>query len=170
MRVPATSPHISAVTVAVLLGAAICAGCDLRSALDCVGASVGQRGASLVTVSRALSIGVPWSEAWQGVEPELADLERVLAPAWLKGASPVEPLKQFADSRLEQARTRGQIAAARLGVTLSLPLTMCLLPAFVLLAIVPTLLAVGGAVLGDLDAPALHAPWAESEISYETKS
>ena len=167
MRVPEAKSQVSVVTIAVLLAAAISSGCDLRTALDRVGASVGQRGQSLVTVSRALSIGVPWNEAWQSAESELADLGRVLAPAWLKGASPVEPLKQFTASRLEQARTRGQVAAARLGVMLSLPLTVCLLPAFVLLAIVPTLLAVGGAVLGDLDAPALHAPWAESETPHE---
>ena len=168
MHAQAAGSHVSVVTIAVLLAAAVTSGCDVRTALDRVGGSVGQRGQGLVTVARALGIGVPWNEAWQGVDPELADLGRVLAPAWLKGASPVEPLKQFTTSRLEQAKTRGQIAAARLGVTLSLPLTVCLLPAFVLLAIVPTLLAVGGAVLGDLDAPALHAPWADSETPYET--
>lgn len=168
MRVQAARPQVSVVTIAVLLGAAVSSGCDLRTALERVGGSVGQRGQSLATVAKALGIGVPWNEAWQGVDPELAELGSLLAPAWLKGASPVEPLKQFTDSRLEQARTRGQVAAARLGVTLSLPLTVCLLPAFVLLAIVPTLLAVGGAVLGDLDSPDIHAPWAESENPHET--
>ena len=167
MRTQTAAPQVSVVTIAVLLGAAVTSGCDLRTALDRVGGTVGQRGQELVTVARALGIGVPWDEAWQGVDPELADLGRLLAPAWLKGASPVEPLKQFSAARLKQARTRGQVAAARLGVTLTLPLTVCLLPAFVLVAIVPTLLAVGGAVLGDLDAPALHAPWAESETPHE---
>ncbi|WP_418606028.1 hypothetical protein [Georgenia sp. SUBG003] len=41
-----------------------------------------------------------------------------------------------------------QEAAARLGVRLVLPLGLCFLPAFVLLGLVPVVLAAGGAVLG----------------------
>jgi tight adherence protein B len=42
------------------------------------------------------------------------------------------------------------MAAAELGVRLSLPLALCLLPAFVLVGVLPLLIAVGGAVVGEV--------------------
>ena len=60
------------------------------------------------------------------------------------------PLTRSADATLAKARASGDKAAAELGVRLSLPLALCLLPAFVLIGVVPLLIAVGGAVVGDV--------------------
>jgi tight adherence protein B len=51
-------------------------------------------------------------------------------------------LRSAAEQARREARARGQRAAERLGVTLMLPLGLCVLPAFMVLAVAPMLLAV----------------------------
>jgi len=140
----------SLVTLCALLGAAVRSGLDVRTALHQVGRVADGDGAALATVSTELARGTHWDDAWLLAPPPLAPLGRALAPAWERGASPVEVLDALADATLARARARGEAAAAELGVRLSLPLAFCLLPAFVVLGIVPLLIAVGGAVMGDV--------------------
>ena len=138
------------VATVALLAAAVSAGADVRSALAAVGRCVGGEAAALETVASALHVGVPWHETWARCPAPYAAIGPVLHGAWTDGASPVEPLRAFANSCLETARMEAQKAAAELGVRLALPLTMCLLPAFVLAGVVPLLLAVAGTVVGEV--------------------
>lgn len=123
--------------------------------------------------ARALRLGASWTAAWaverpggvDGVDrvdaapgadrpgsrsrartgraPDLVAAAEVLAPSWSDGVDP-EPLLAHAASSLRRTRSaRAREAAARLGVRLVLPLGLCLLPAFVLLGLVPVLLAAG---------------------------
>ena len=135
-----------------LLGAAVRSGLDVRSALDHVGQVAGGDGDALSRVATALALGVAWDHAWSTAPARLAPLGRALAPAWERGATPVDALEALAETTLARARAAGDKAAAELGVRLALPLALCLMPAFVLVGLVPLLIAVGGAALGDLPA------------------
>ncbi|WP_205687556.1 type II secretion system F family protein, partial [Cellulomonas endophytica] len=75
-------------------------------------------------------------------------LAAALGPAWAAGASPVAALRALADRRRAEQRRRAREAAARLGVRLLLPLATCLLPAFVLLGLVPVVLSLLDGLLG----------------------
>ncbi len=151
--IPAGPPATTLVTLCALLGAAVRSGLDVRSALDHVGRFADGDGASLREVASALASGVPWEEAWSVAPARLSPIGRALGPAWARGASPVDALEALGDSTLARARAAGDAAAAELGVRLALPLALCLMPAFVLVGIVPLIIAVGGAALGDLPAP-----------------
>ncbi|KAE8762071.1 secretion system protein, partial [Georgenia thermotolerans] len=57
-------------------------------------------------------------------------------------------LRRAAEAVRADRQRQAQEAAARLGVRLVLPLGLCFLPAFVLLGIVPVVVAAGGGFLG----------------------
>ena len=95
-----------------------------------------------------LLLGATWTEAWADAPEILAPLADALEPAWVDGAAPGPLLRQAAASVRSTRHREAQEAAARLGVRLVLPLGLCFLPAFVLLGLVPVVLAAGGAVLG----------------------
>jgi hypothetical protein len=105
-------------------------------------------GAALLRAGRALLLGAAWPEAWDGAPGTLVPLADALEPAWVDGAAPGPLLRQAAASVRSTRHREAQEAAARLGVRLVLPLGLCFLPAFVLLGLVPVVLAAGGAVLG----------------------
>lgn len=108
----------------------------------------GGTGTALRRAGRALLLGAPWTEAWDGAPEGLVPLADALEPAWVGGAAPGPLLRQAAGSVRASRHREAQEAAARLGVRLVLPLGLCFLPAFVLLGLVPVVLAAGGAVLG----------------------
>ena len=111
-------------------------------------------GLFLELVAVALSGGDPWDDAlagarraWAealGVAPateEDAEADRVLALARRAGAPAGALLRAGADERRREARAAARAAAERLGVTLMLPLGACVLPAFVVVAVVPLVVA-----------------------------
>ncbi|NTV39748.1 MAG: secretion system protein [Demequinaceae bacterium] len=140
----------SLVTLCALLAAAVRSGVDVRSALEQVARVADGDAKALGEVANGLAAGVPWGEAWTLAPSRLWPLGRALGPAWERGSSPVDALDALADATLARARAAGGAAAAELGVRLSLPLALCLLPAFILVGIVPLLIAVGGSVVGDV--------------------
>jgi len=128
-----------------LAEAAVGAGLDLRSAIEAVGMAVGgDEGAELVGVARALASGATWDAAWAEAGPSIEPLGRALRSSWTAGASPVPVLAAARESAIERARAEAERAAAVLGVRVALPLALCLLPAFVVVGVVPLLLAVAG--------------------------
>ncbi|HWS57895.1 MAG TPA: type II secretion system F family protein [Actinotalea sp.] len=125
-----------------LLVAACGAGASVPGALSGVGLAIGgHRGDRLREASARLVWGASWPEAWAGAPGELEPVADALRPAWEQGAPPAGGLRAAA----EQVRREGQAAAleaaARLGVRLVLPLGLCHLPAFVLVGIVPVVVA-----------------------------
>lgn len=150
MSTPAPAAQPSLLAVAAMLRAAIGAGLDVRSATAAVGGAVdGERGQALAVGAAALAIGVPWSEAWAQLDGLEADLVGCLEPAWRAGASPGPALDAWSGAAVTRGRTAGALAAAALDARLSLPVSLCLLPAFVLVGVVPLLIALVGAVLRD---------------------
>ncbi|HWL60638.1 MAG TPA: type II secretion system F family protein [Microbacteriaceae bacterium] len=77
-----------------------------------------------------------------GITPDLARVEAALAVATAAGAPVAELLRAEADEARRAAIAEAETRAERLSVTLMLPLGVCVLPAFVLLGVVPLLVAV----------------------------
>ncbi|MFL6240602.1 MAG: type II secretion system F family protein, partial [Actinomycetes bacterium] len=80
--------------------------------------------------------------------PRLAAVADCLGPTWASGAAPGPALREAADHLRRARRRAAREAAGRLGVRLVLPLGLCFLPAFVLVGVLPLVLAMAGGVLG----------------------
>ncbi|MFC4553716.1 type II secretion system F family protein [Georgenia faecalis] len=143
----------SPVDAAVLLdlaGAAMAAGASVPAVLQALGRAVGEDdevGRALRSAGVALVLGAPWPDAWHSSPPVAQHVGRALEPAWVDGAAPDTLVARAAEGIRARRHRQAREDAARLGVRLVLPLGLCFLPAFVLLGIVPVLLAAGGAIL-----------------------
>lgn len=144
-----TPPTVEVAVVLDLLGAALGSGVGIPRALDAVGLAMqGEDGQSLQQVGAALLLGADWATAWQRAPARLGAVADALRPAWVHGAAPRDTLRVAGAQAIQSARSRARSAAARLGVHLVLPLGLCLLPAFVLIGLVPVLVALGSGALG----------------------
>jgi len=166
----ADGPRADPVDVPVvleLLGAALRAGAGVPRALEATGAALagatapGMRGAqgeastqgtsvprtadgaALRAAADALRLGADWDGAWRDAPARLGPAHRALRGAWTDGASPTGALRAAGEELLRARRAAARTAAARLAVRLVLPLGACYLPAFVLVGLVPVLLALG---------------------------
>jgi len=138
-----------------LLGAALRAGAGVPRALEATGAALagamppgasGSRsadGVALRAAADALRLGADWDGAWRDAPDRLGPAHRALRGAWTDGASPTGALRAAGEELLRARRAAARTAAARLAVRLVLPLGACYLPAFVLIGLVPVLLALG---------------------------
>jgi len=132
-----------------LAAAALSAGTSLPRTLIGLGRALapGQLAHQLHTAGALLGLGADWDEAWQEAGEFTHALRDALEPAWCDGADPTALLRRAAAVIRARRHRQAQEDAARLGVRLVLPLGLCLLPAFVLLGLVPLLLSGGGALL-----------------------
>ena len=147
-RDPEPAERVDPTVVLELLGAALRAGAGVPRALAAVASAVGGAdGAALAPVAAALRLGAPGPAAWDGVPPRLEVVARALRSCWEEGAAPGEALTAAAEELHRARRDAARTAAGRLGVRLVLPLGTCFLSAFVLVGLVPVLLALGGGVL-----------------------
>ncbi|MDN4478602.1 hypothetical protein QQX10_10415 [Demequina sp. SYSU T00039] len=119
-----------------LLGAALDAGVDLPRALREVGGAL--EAPALTRAADALAA----TGRWPGLPDGWSDVGAALAPAWEAGARAGPALAAVRRSAARRARADAATAAGELGVRVALPLTLCLLPAFVLVGLVPLLIAV----------------------------
>ncbi len=114
--------------------------------LDLVAIAVsggGALGRSIATVDQALiASGVPLDDS--------SVLEEVLALSRRAGVPAAELLRAEAGEARREARAAAQRDSATLATTLMLPLGLCVLPAFMLLAVVPLLLSVVSSTVGAL--------------------
>lgn len=92
------------------------------------------------SIERARALVAAHGSGGQG-EPD-REVEAALDLSLRAGAPAVELLRGEAWLARQRARTRGREAAARLSTRLLLPLGLCTLPAFLLLAVIPAVLAV----------------------------
>jgi hypothetical protein len=86
------------------------------------------------------SLGGTPASVWQSVADDdvLAPLGRALARSQRTGASVVEAVEMLAEELEREANALAEDRARRVGVVAAIPLGICLLPAFVLIGIVPT--------------------------------
>ena len=75
--------------------------------------------------------------------------DRVLDLAVRAGVPAAELLRSEADQLRRDARTAGQRRAVTLGISLLVPLGVCVLPAFMLLGVVPLLVTVLSTTLSE---------------------
>jgi len=87
-------------------------------------------------------------DAWSSVADDeaLAPLARALVRSQVSGASVVQAVERLADELERESLARAEDAARRVGVAAAVPLGVCLLPAFMLLGVVPTVASLFGAV------------------------
>ncbi|AEG43185.1 type II secretion system F family protein [Isoptericola variabilis] len=144
---PGPGPSHAAVAVPVLLelvAAAVRSGAGVPRALRATGDAVGgPDGAALARAADALRLGADWDTAWREAPARLDVVRRALRGAWADGAAPTEALRAAGAEHAHERRSAARTAAGRLAVRLVLPLGACFLPAFVLVGLVPVLLALG---------------------------
>jgi Flp pilus assembly protein TadB len=128
-------PHLVA-----LLAAALRAGAAPGDGIAVVCAALpGAAADRLSVVSARLAVGVDPADVWAALsgDPELAPLGRALARSHLTGASVVPVVERLAEDLGRRARGEVEDRARAVGVRAALPLGLCLLPAFILVGIVP---------------------------------
>jgi pilus assembly protein TadC len=132
----------------VLLAVALQSGCGVMEALEQV-AGVGDdaAGRQLGIVAAALRWGLADHEAWSVVDPAWSRTALALRLAGVSGVAPSSLLLEGADDLRSRELARVDVAAARVGVRLVVPLGVAFLPAFLLTTVVPVVLALTRQVL-----------------------
>lgn len=92
-------------------------------------------------VANALQRGEDPTQAWSEAGRHWAPARRSLDLAQAAGIPPAEALVRAAQDLRRDAVADVEVAAARLGVRLVVPLGLAYLPAFVLITVVPVVLA-----------------------------
>jgi Flp pilus assembly protein TadB len=130
--------------VVTLLAAALRAGADPGEAVAVVAEALpGPAASRLTAVASRLRLGGDPASVWAelGRDPELAALGRTLARAQATGAPVVTAVERLAVDLARAARGGAEDRARAIGVKAAVPLGLCLLPAFVLIGIVPLVAA-----------------------------
>lgn len=124
----------------LLLAAALRGGAPPANALGvCCTALPGGAADRLDPVRARLALGVDPVAVWEALVPDpvLAPLARTMARATRSGASVADAVDRLAVDLARAARARREDHARSVGVKAALPLGLCLLPAFLLIGIVP---------------------------------
>ena len=134
-RLTASVPH-----AVDLLAACLAAGLSPAAALELVTDVVEPPLAEeLGAVCARLRLGVDPVSVWRGLaaHPQLGSLGRTLSRAAESGASVADALLRLSTDLRRQRRAEAESRAKSVGVKAALPLGGCLLPAFVLVGVVP---------------------------------
>lgn len=134
-----------------LLAVAMAAGAAPSSALRAVAGAVdGPVAEELDAVARGLTVGRDPARVWRDASrrPGLGGLGRAMLRAVESGAAVSDALARLAEDLRATARTEAESRARTVGVRAALPLGLCLLPAFVLVGVVPLVAGMVDALLG----------------------
>lgn len=130
--------------VVQLLGIALAAGAAPAGALDQVALALPGRATEALRLARSrLALGVPAAEVWDELarQPGLEPLGRALVRAESSGARIAETVRRLGDDLAREARLEVEDRARTVGIRAAVPLGVCLLPAFLLVGIVPVVAA-----------------------------
>lgn len=143
------SPTMVLAMVAALIGQ----GASVTRSLMLVGSSCGgELGGVLRRASEALEEGLRWSEAWvlamaggdghagppSGRTRRTAETVRdALEDSWMHGSSPMTGLRLTIEGSDAEERARIEREAAKLSVRILMPVGLCMLPAFICVAVIP---------------------------------
>lgn len=131
-----------------LLGLSLGTGLSVVASLEAVAAVSGPSvAAHLRQVAVAMRWGMPADEAWSAVPDVWRPAHQALALAESTGAPASALLEQAAEAIRRDEAVRLEGAAARLAVQLVIPLGLCFLPAFFLVAVVPSVLTLARELL-----------------------
>ena len=124
-----------------LFASTLRAGADPVAGLEAVCRALpGPAAARLAPVVDAGRWGSPPEEVWTSVADDeaLAPLARAMVRSESSGASVVDVVERLADELEGEALAAAEDAARRVGVAAAIPLGVCLLPAFLLIGVTPT--------------------------------
>lgn len=130
-----TTKWVFAPNLCDLATAGLKSGLSIPSVLNALGIATNDE--HLQQISAELVLGATWAEAWSQAPADTKLLRIALQPAWEDGISPTGLLSFLSAQTRENQNLEARQAAAKLGVKLAIPLAGLLLPAFVLLSIVP---------------------------------
>ena len=131
-----------------LLSLTLRGGAGLVEAMEAVATRVGgPLGLHLQTVAAARRWGVEDATAWASIPSAWEPAARALRMAATAGVPPADVLARAAVEVRRAEQQRLEVATARLGVRIVLPLGLVFLPAFVLTTVVPIVLALAHQVL-----------------------
>ena len=133
----------------LLLSASLRSGADPATAVRAVARALPGPGADLLAeAGRELDLGRHPAEVWRGLtrHPELAPLGRALTRATESGISVADTVGRLSLELADRSRAEAEDRARRVGVRAAVPLGVCLLPAFLLLGIVPTVVSLAAAI------------------------
>lgn len=128
-----------------LLGSCLDAGAAPESALVAVSRALGGPvGEEFLAIHHRLDVGVDPVQVWRSVaaHPQLAPLGRAVGRAHETGAPVGRAVHRLAEELRERARAEVETRARSIEVKASAPLGLCLLPAFVVLGVVPMVVGV----------------------------
>jgi pilus assembly protein TadC len=131
-------------SVVQLLAVALAAGASVPTALaEVVRALPGPASDALRLALARLAVGVPPGQVWAelGRDPALEPLGRALVRAEASGARVADAVQRLGDELARESRARVEDRARTVGIRAAVPLGVCLLPAFLLLGIVPVVVA-----------------------------
>jgi Flp pilus assembly protein TadB len=132
-------PHVVQLLTAVLRG-----GGSVEQALAQVGRALpGPATDALRAAEGRLRVGAGPAQVWTDLAADsaLAPLGRALARSAESGASVVDVVSRLSDELAREHRGEVEDLARSVGVRAAVPLGVCLLPAFLLLGIVPVVVA-----------------------------
>jgi Flp pilus assembly protein TadB len=128
-----------------LLGSCLDAGAAPESALVSVSRALGGPvGEEFLAIHHRLEVGVDPAAVWRSVasHPQLAPLGRAVSRAHETGAPVGSAVHRLADELRDRARAEVETRARSIEVKAAAPLGLCLLPAFVVLGVVPMVVGV----------------------------
>lgn len=128
-----------------LLASCLGAGAAPESALVSVSRALGGPvGEEFLAIHHRLDVGVDPVQVWRSVaaHPQLAPLGRAVGRAHETGAPIGQAVHRLAEELRERARADVEERARSIEVKAAAPLGLCLLPAFVLLGVVPMVVGV----------------------------
>lgn len=134
-----------------LMAACLGAGLSPSAALEHVTSAVGGPAAEdLAAVLARLRLGVDPATVWRDLarHPQLGGLGRALARAVESGASVADAMQRLSGDLRRTARSDVESRARAVGVKAAVPLGVCLLPAFVLVGVVPLVAGAVGVLAG----------------------
>lgn len=136
-------------TAVDLLGSCLDAGSAPESALVSVSKALGgAAGDELLAIHHRLEVGVDPAQVWRSVaaHPQLAPLGRAVGRAHETGAPVGIAVHRLAQELRDRARADVETRARSIEVKAAAPLGLCLLPAFVVLGVVPMVVGVFSAM------------------------
>jgi hypothetical protein len=145
-RLDPSSP-LDFLLIASLIRVCLRAGEPLSHALK----SIGECGSipSLSWIGQMLDEGEEWSESWRAALcrfpcTQLRILESALEDSWQLGVSADTRLQRVIHRQEEGLRSQIESVSSRLSIRLLVPVGLCFLPAFILIAVVPSIVSYAG--------------------------
>jgi hypothetical protein len=118
------------------------AGFSVIRSLTAIGACLHcPEGEALLSVASALKRGVDWREAWGNQSANLAPLADILEPSYRHGRALGNQIDAFIHRYCSEAESEITQKGEKLAVKTLIPLGLCYLPSFIILGLIPLMIA-----------------------------